>query len=406
MPAFTYTGRDVTGKVVSGAISAKDAAEVRDKLRQNHVFLTQLTEQVAEQAKPGGGSLFVRKKVKLDQLVVMSRQLATLVRAGLPIIQSLNEVAEQTENPYLSDIMREVRADVLNGATLAEAMRKHPKLFPDMYTSLVHAGESSGTLEQTLEAAARQFDAMAELREKVKGAMVYPVIVVVSAIGVVFFMLVFIVPAFGKVYTQFGAKLPAITLSLVTMSNLIVNYWWITGATAIAGCFAVRQYLRTTQGRRLLDIAMLKMPLVGKLNRKISVARFCMTFGGAVKAGVPLLRALVVGAQTTGNVIIQDAILKVADSVNEGSTIHAPLEQTGQFPSMMTRMIAAGEQSGNLDEMLEEVNRFYSRDIEYSVNRLTKMMEPLMTIVVGGIVLFVLLALYMPVFTLTQVMHK
>lgn len=406
MPFFEYSGRDAQGKVVSGAVSAKDALEVRDRLRQSQVFLTQIKEQVVVATETAPTSLFVRKKVKLEHLVIMSRQLATLVHAGLPIIQSLNEVAEQTENPFLASVLKQVRADVLNGYTLAEAMKKHPKLFPEMYTSLVHAGETSGTLEQTLEAAAVQFDAAADLKEKIKGAMVYPIIVVLAAVGVVFFMLIFIVPTFAKVYDQFNSKLPPITLSLVVMSNILVNYWHISGLCAALCVFAFKRYIKTTQGRRNLDKLILKLPLVGKLNRKICIARFCLTFGGAVRAGVPLLRALAFGSQTAGNVIIEEAILHVTESINEGSTIHAPLEETKQFPSMMTRMIAAGEQSGNLDDMLDEINRFYSRDIQYSVDKLTKMMEPLMTIVVGGIVLFILMALYMPVFTLTQVMHK
>ncbi len=409
MPTYVYTGRNQQGQTVSGLIKAKDPFEVRDNLRQKSVFLTTVTEQIGD-AKGGANttapSLFARKKVRLEDMVVMSRQLATLVHAGIPIVQSLSEIAEQTESPMLSSVLHQIRTEVLGGLTLAKAMSKHPKIFPVTFTTLIAAGEESGTLDQTLEAAAKQFDGSAELREKLKAALTYPVIVVVAAVLVVCFMLVFIVPAFSKVYEQLNMTLPAITLSLVKVSNILTNYSLMVIICVWAVVKALRRYVSTKQGQRNLHALLLKLPLLGKLIRKISLARFTMTFGGAIKAGVPLLQALHVAGETTGNVILQEAIAKVAESVNQGSTLHVPIEETKQFPSMMTRMIAAGEQSGNLDEMLSEINRFYKRDIEYSVNKLTRMMEPLMTVVVGGLVLVILLALYMPVFSLSGAIHK
>ncbi|HEV2474413.1 MAG TPA: type II secretion system F family protein, partial [Chthonomonadales bacterium] len=242
-------------------------------------------------------------------------------------------------------------------------------------------------------------------REKVKAAFVYPTIVLIASVGVVFFMLVFIVPVFAKVYDQFHAKLPAVTLSLIVLSNIILHYWWMVGALGVGAVMGVKKYLRTPAGRRLYDKMKLKAPLLGKLNRKIAIARFAETFAGASKAGVPIIRALAISAATSGNVIIIDAVMKGAGLVQEGASLAGPLEQTGEFPPMVTRMVAAGEHSGNLDEMLSELTRFYSRDIEYTVDRLTKIMEPAMTVCVGGIVLFVLLALYMPIFNMTQVLH-
>ncbi len=407
MPTYMYTGRNQQGQTVSGLIRAQDPIAVRDALRQKSVFLTTVKEQAGENAPvavaPG---LFARKKVKLDDMVIMSRQLATLVRAGLPIVQSLHEIAEQTENITLANILRTVCADVLAGLTLAGAMQKHPKVFPQTFTTLIMAGENSGTLEQTLESAAVQLDGAAELREKLKSALTYPVMVVVAAVLVVIFMLLFIVPAFSKVYEQLNMTLPAITLLLVNISNVIAHQT-IFVVLVIGGVYyAIRRYTQTKQGKRNLHALLLKLPILGKLLRKIALARFSMTFGSAIKAGVPLIQALGVAGETTGNVILQEAVQKVMEAVNQGSTLHVPIEQTKQFPSMMTRMIAAGEQSGNLDEMLEEINRFYKRDIEYSVNKLTRMMEPLMTVVVGGLVLFILLALYMPVFSLSNAIHK
>lgn len=406
MPSYVYTGRNQQGKSVSGLIRAKDPVEVRDALRQKSIFLTTVVEQMETKAASTTPSLFARKKVKLEDMVIMSRQLATLVRAGIPIVQSLHEIAEQTENATLANVLEKVCADVLAGLTLAGAMKKHPKVFPQTFTTLVMAGENSGTLEQTLEAAAVQFDNAAELREKLKAALTYPVIVVIAAVSVVCFMLVFIVPSFSKVYEQLNMPLPGITLLLVSISHIILHNTLVLILAIGATFYSLRRYTGTIQGKRKLHALLLKLPILGKLLRKIALARFSMTFGGAIKAGVPLIQALNVAGGTTGNVILEEAVQRVAEAVNQGSTLHVPIEQTKQFPSMMTRMIAAGEQSGNLDEMLSEIDRFYKRDIEYSVNKLTRMMEPLMTVVVGGLVLFILLALYMPVFSLSNAIHK
>jgi type IV pilus assembly protein PilC len=401
MASFTYTARDRTGSARSGVIDAKHVAEARESLREKDLFVTNIQEKGPAKARTGR-----RKKVKLGDMVVMSRQLATLVRAGLSIIECLHTVATQTENPALAQAIDDVRLDVLTGSTLADSMKRHPKVFNEKYIALVHAGETGGVLDQTLEVAAEQFDKEADLREKVKSAFVYPMVVMIASIGVVIFMLVFIVPVFSNVYKQFNAKLPPVTELLVTLSFVILNYWWMVIGIGVALVMAFKRYHSTPQGRKVFDIIMLKLPLLGKLNRKIAVARFTQSFSGAIKAGVPILRALTISAQTSGNVVIMEAINKVTAQVKDGSTLAAPLEATGQFQPLVTRMIAAGEQSGNLDEMLSEVTKFYNRDIEYTVGKLTRIMEPLMTIAVGGIVLFVLLALYMPIFNMTQVVHK
>ncbi|HLJ55172.1 MAG TPA: type II secretion system F family protein, partial [Chthonomonadaceae bacterium] len=390
----------------TGVIAAKDSAEVREVLRNKDLFVTTLREQAAPTGAAAGFQLFKPRKVKLAELVVMSRQMATLVRSGISIVECLHAVHAQTENPILKQAVNQIRLDVLTGSTLTDAMRKHSRILNEMYVSLVQAGETGGVLERTLEIAAVQFDQEAELQEKVKAAFVYPTIVLVASVGVVFFMLIFIVPVFAKVYEQFHAVLPPVTLLLVVLSNMLLSYWWLAAIIGYAAQFGFKRYIRTPTGRAVFDKMMLKMPLLGPLNRKIAVARFTQTFAGATKAGVPILRALSISAQTSGNVVIMEAIKKVAGFVKDGSTLTVPLEQTGEFPPMVTRMIAAGEQSGNLDTMLEEITHFYNRDIEYTVNKLTKIMEPAMTVVVGGIVLFVLLALYMPIFNLTNVVKS
>src|SRR5579871_784473 len=389
MANFTYIARDRVGKRMTGVISAKDAAEAREELRNKELFVTNIREQAERTATAQPGSLFTRKKVKLGDMVVMSRQLATLVRAGLSIVECLYAVAAQTENLTLAAALQKVRLDVMTGSTLTEAMRKHPKIFSEKYISLVQAGETGGVLEMTLEVAADQFDKEATLREKVKSAFVYPIIVLVASVGVVIFMLLFIVPVFADVYKQFKATLPPVTLLLVTVSDVTLHYWWMVLTLIIVSALGIRKYIQTPSGKRIFDKLMLKLPLLGKLNRKIAISRFTQTFSGSVKAGVPILQALMISAQTSANTVILDAVQKVTNQVKEGATLSGPLEGTGEFPPMVTRMVAAGEQSGNLDEMLEEVTKFYERDIEYTVERLTRVtnrtIPPTTTVIAGSI---------------------
>jgi type IV pilus assembly protein PilC len=404
MPIFTYTARDRSGAQTSGTLTAASIGDLRSQLRAKNLFVTDAREQNGTgQAQT---SSIRRQGVKLGDMVVMSRQLATLVRAGLNITECLYSVAEQTENHLLKDTLDQVRLDVLTGSTLGGAMRKHPRIFNEMYTSLVEAGETGGMLDKTLETAAEQFSREADLREKVKAAFTYPALVMLVAVGVVTFMLIVIVPVFAGVYKDFHAELPAITQSLVFVSAVIVHDWWGVLITGILTVTALRRYLRTDRGRRQYDTLKLTIPLLGKLNRKIAVSRFTRTFAGMTSAGVPILRALAISGTTSGNVIIQDAVMDVAEQVQQGTSLAMPMEQTKEFPLMVTRLIAVGEQSGNLDEMLNEITLFYNSDIQYTVEKLTKLMEPLMTIVVGVIVLFILLALYMPIFSLGQVVRR
>ncbi|HET6644328.1 MAG TPA: type II secretion system F family protein [Fimbriimonadales bacterium] len=408
MPTFQYTARDREGNMQSGLLAAENAAELREVLRNRDLYLTksQLRRgRVAEEAS-GGQSIFGQKKVKLGDMVVMSRQLATLVRSGLTIIEALSAVAAQTENPTLVDALNMVRLDVLTGQSLGSAMRKHPKVFNEIYVSLVEAGEAAGTLDHTLELAATQFDEEAELREQIKAALTYPAIVVVAACGVVAFMLVFVVPAFAKVYQQFHAQLPAVTRMLITLSDIVLHRAWVVILAAILLIFGFRRYIETESGRLRYDSLKLKLPLLGKLIRKIAIARFAQTWAGATKGGMPILQALQISANTSGNVVIRNSVQQVATFVKEGATLADPLSATGQFPPMVTRMIAAGESSGDLDMMLEELARFYRRDIDYQVKKLTRLMEPIMTVVVGAVVLFVLVALYMPIFTLPTIVRR
>lgn len=406
MPVYEFSARTREGKLHTGTLNAESERELREALRGDQMFLSQYKVRYdLTSVTPDQPSLFA-KKVKLRDMVVMSRQLATLVRAGLPVNEALATCSFQTENPTLASALKTLRVEIIAGASLSEAMRKQPKVFTELYCALVQAGETGGILDRTLDVAADQFDKEAELRESVKAAMTYPIIVLAASIAVIAFMLLMIVPTFAKVYVQFRAELPVVTRMLVAISNFTLDYsWMIVGAILLIVIACVR-YNKTDAGRHFFDRLKLNLPLVGKLLRKVAIARFCQTFASMTTGGVPILKALDVSANTSGNVIIGDSLRKVAEAVKEGDTLSRPMEASGHFPPMVTKMIGSGEESGNLAEMLAEINRFYERDIKYSVDRLTKLMEPLMTVIVGGLVLFVLLALYYPVFNLTKVIRR
>lgn len=404
MPSFSYVARDRAGKQLVGTLAGSDERAVRDQLRRKDVFVTTITEQKVASSSFVGGTR--TKKVTLNDMVVMSRQLSTLVHAGLPLVESLHTLAAQTTNPTLKAAIIEIRADVLAGSNFSDALGKHPKIFSELYQSLAKAGEIAGALDETLQVAAEQLDKEQELREKVKAAFVYPMAVVITAVGVVFFLLTFVVPVFANVYEQFHAKLPAPTLLLVSASKLIRGYWWMVAIGTFVGVKMLKRWQKTEKGRRTMDLVKLKMPLLGPLNRKIAISRLTRTFSAMVSAGVPIISGLQTSGRVTGNAIIMEAITDTVQKVNEGVKLSVPLEQSGQFPSMVTRMISAGEESGNIDEMLRQITTFYDRDIEYAVQRLTRMLEPLLTVVLGVIVGFVLLALYMPIFNLSKVIHR
>jgi type IV pilus assembly protein PilC len=384
---------------------AENDATLRDQLRSNSLYLIQF-KKTAESSEKSREGLFKKKKVKLGEMVVMSRQLATLVRAGLPIVETLATLKAQTENPVLSDALGQIQSDILSGSTLNGAMSKHPAIFGKLYIALVSAGEAGGILEKTLDIVADQLEKEAVIREQVKAAMAYPKMVVAASVGVIAFMLVFIVPTFGKVYKQFNAELPFVTLALVSISNFVMKSWWLMFIMIFVAVKGFIAFKNTASGTHFVDTMTLKLPILGPVLRKIAVSRFTQTFAGATRCGIPILHGLAVAADTTGNTIIRAAVLKAAAHVSEGAPLAPTLDESGQFPAMVTRMIAAGEKSGNLDEMLDEITKFYHRDVDYSIGKMTKLIEPLMTVLVGGIVLFVLMALYMPVFNLGKVIKK
>jgi len=408
MPTYEYTARDRDGNMSSGVVIAENENQLRQSLRIKELFVTNYQVRSDYQANKNQSSfnLFRPRRVKLTDMVVMSRQLSTLVRAGLSIVEALDTVANQSDNIVLSEALWAVRLDVICGDSLSVAMRKRPKVFNELYCALVEAGEVGGMLEHTLDVAAVEFDKQQTLREQVRSALTYPILVVMAAIFVVVFMLTFIVPIFAKIYAQFNAKLPAITQLLITISAIVLHWWYIIIPLLVLAGFMIREYYQTEQGKQVIDRIKLKIPILGKLLHKMAVAQFTNTWSGTTKGGIPILSALQVSARTAQNVVIRDAVMNVAQDVQAGASLATSLEEKGKFPPLVVRMVASGEKSGNLDEMLDELTHFYERDIEYSVQRMVRMMEPAITVVVGSIVLFFLLALYMPIWNLTQVIRR
>jgi len=409
MPKYRYTARDRSGKSSTGQLQANDEADLRNVLRANGLFLTQVkgvTGQQEDEESMASKDLFA-KKPTLQDMVIATRQLATMMHAGMPMMETINLVGSQMTKPVLKNAFRDLERSVNAGESLSVAMGRFPKVFSKLIVAFVESGEATGNLAETLEAAAIQLDREDNLKRKVKAATTYPKIVVAACVGTIAVMIIVVVPVFSQVYRQLGSGLPGPTLLLIAVSDFTTHYLIFIILFSAAGFFAFKKWSETDSGRRKLDRLVLKLPILGDVMRKIAIARFVQTLAGALRSGVPVLHALQISGNMAGNTVIQDAITDATVKIREGSPIAPELEKTGEFPMMVTRMLAAGENSGSLDTMLDEVNRFYDRDVEYAVDKLTRMIEPMMTILVGGIVLVILLALYMPVFNLGNALnHK
>jgi type IV pilus assembly protein PilC len=404
MPTYTYKARDMRGKAVSGTLALTSEKAVREHLRLNDLFVTDLvTADDREQVK---APLF-RRHVKLSDLVVFSRQFASMVRAGVPIVQTLEALAEQTESPILKNAVGDVRKDVETGVSLGAAIGQRPQVFPEMFIALVRAGEASGNLEGSLEIAAVQFDKEQELLEKIKSAFTYPVIVLCATALVLTIMLTCIVPVFAKIYHDMHAELPAMTLTLVRISYILTHDALFVIAGLIGLGMLLRHAYRTDRGRLFFDRMKLKLPVLGPLARKVVVGRFARTLSGMMASGLPLTRGLEITAGVAGNRVIANAAREAATEIRKGKTLSDPLARTGEFPRMVTRMVAVGEQSGTLESMLVEIAHFYDRDVEYTVKRLTTLLEPLLTAFLSVVVGFVVVSLYLPIFSLGKaIMHS
>jgi type IV pilus assembly protein PilC len=394
MPVFVYQGRSAGG-TQRGEIEAADRTTAVGELRQRAILVTRIAEKAGGKAgtKRGG-------KVKDKQMAVFTRQFSTMIDAGLPLVQCLNILAEQSESGNLRRVTSNVARTVESGATLADALRKHPRTFDDLYTNMVEVGESGGILDVVLQRLALYIEKAASLKRKVKSALVYPASIVTVAVLVITFMLTFVIPTFAKMFKDLGGELPTPTRVVIGLSEFVRSYFGLIMSGISGGMFALRAYYRTETGKSTIDALLLKLPIFGALIRKVAVARFTRTLGTMVQSGVPLLEALRITATTAGNKVIEKAVLQCRIAVTEGKTLAEPLKISGVFPPMVTQMISVGEQTGALDAMLAKIADFYDDEVNTAISTLTALLEPLMIVFLGVVIGGLVIAMYLPIFRL------
>jgi type IV pilus assembly protein PilC len=400
MSVYIWKGRTRQGSIKKGEIEAANEAAVMAQLRAQLI----LPVSVKEKAKDVSEYLpFLKPKIKTKELVIFTRQFATMIDAGLPLVQCLQILGDQQSNRTFKEIIREVRSDIEQGSTFADALAKHPKPFDALYTNLVAAGEIGGILDTILNRLAVYLEKADALARKVKGAMVYPATVLVVAIGVVILLLTKVIPTFEKMFEDFGGALPGPTQVVVNISHFVQE--WIGPALVlitmmIVGFNAARR--RSRRFRRQTDALFLKAPVFGPLLRKVAVARFTRTMGTMISSGVPILDALDIVAKTAGNVVIEEALYDVKAAISEGKTIAEPLAESDVFPGMVVQMIAVGEETGAMETMLGKIADFYDDEVDTAVDALTSLLEPLMMVFLGGTVGSLLIAMYLPIFKIAE----
>ncbi len=395
MPSFEWKGRDRDGNPQSGVLIADSKDAVIAALRRQQIVVTTVKEKGKEIALPrlGGG-------IKPKDIAVFTRQFSVMIDAGLPLVQCLDILGQQQENKALQKVILQVRQDVEAGASLADALRKHPQAFDDLYVNMVAAGEAGGILDTILQRLANYIEKLVKLKSQVKSALIYPAAVITIAVIVVYIILWKVIPVFASLFAALNADLPFLTKWVVALSKFIGRFWWAITLVVVAGVIAVRQYYQTEQGRFQIDALLLRMPVIGLLLRKIAVARFCRTLGTLVSAGVAILEALDITARTAGNAVIEKAVMQVRKEVEEGKTIADPLAATGQFPPMVAQMISVGEQTGNMDTMLNKIADFYEDEVDAAVDGLMKLIEPVMIAFLGVVIGTIVIAMYLPLFSL------
>jgi len=394
MAVFVYQGRSANG-MQNGEIEASDRSAAVGELRRRAILVTKIAEKSAPRVtfKFGG-------KVSDKEMAIFTRQFSTMIDAGLPLVQCLNILAEQSDSKTLRSVTGQVARNVEAGSTLADALRRHPRTFDDLFTNLVEVGEAGGILDVVLQRLSAYIEKAAALKRKVKAAMVYPSAIIGVAIMVVIFMLTFVIPTFAQMFKDLGADLPLPTKVVLWLSTFVRTYILLIIAAMIGCVLALRSYYRTEGGRATIDALMLKLPIFGTLIRKVAVARFTRTLGTLVQSGVPILDGLRITARTAGNKVVEKAVLQCRAAVTEGKTLAEPLRVSGVFPPMVTQMISVGEQTGALDAMLSKIADFYDDEVDTAVSTLTSLLEPIMIVFLGVVVGGLVVAMYLPIFKL------
>jgi type IV pilus assembly protein PilC len=403
MPTFAYAGRTRTGQTVNGERVADNMDAAVAALRREQIQVTKITPAQAAAAKAVAKTEkkgVTGKKVNAKNLAVFTRQFSVMIDAGLPLVQCLDILGSQEEDKNFSAVIAQTRADVEAGASLADAMRKHPKTFDPLFTNMIAAGEAGGILDTILKRLATYIEKAVKLAGQVKSAMIYPIAVIVIAGLVVGVILWKVIPTFAALFQGLGADLPLPTRVVIALSDNLVKYFPLLIVGVGGAAYGFRQYYATENGRRVVDSGVLKAPILGQIMRKIAVARFCRTLSTLISSGVPILDGLEITARTSGNAVIEDAIMTTRKSIERGETIAAPLKETSVFPSMVVQMIGVGEATGALDTMLSKIADFYEEEVDTAVAGLLTLLEPIMIAILGGVVGGIVIAMYMPIFDL------
>jgi type IV pilus assembly protein PilC len=394
-----WKGKSPSGEILSGEYAAETKDDLIGYLRKRKIIIT----SVREKSKEFNITMPWEKRVSVKDLGVFTRQFATMINAGLPMVQCLDILSAQTEKAFFRQSIAAVTSDVEGGSTLGEALARHPRIFSRLYVNMVEAGEAGGILDLILNRLAVYLEKADQLQRKIKSAMTYPAVVCIVALGATIFMLMFIIPTFAKMFSDFGGQLPMPTQIVMGLSDFLRGYWYVILFAVIGLVVLLQRFYKTDVGKTKIDGMLLKIPVLGMVLRKGSVARFTRTLGTLISSGVPILNGLEITAKTSGNKIIENSIFETRDSISQGNTISDPLRKSGVFPPMVTQMIAVGEQTGALDEMLEKIANFYDDEVDTAVDSLTAIIEPAMIVVMGGIVGGMLIAMYLPMFKLINV---
>jgi len=391
MPSFTYTARDAKGELKTATIDAANREDVVQQLRRMRMNVVKVEEQSKTKVKTGG-------KIAMRDVVIFTRQFSTMINSGLPLVQALDILSKQTENKSLSAVTRQVVFDVESGHTVADALAKHPNAFTDLYVNMVAAGEAGGILDTILMRLASFMEKNDALVRKVKGAMIYPGVIMSVAGIAICVLLIFVIPVFQGMFASVGLALPLPTRVVIELSNLLKGYWWAFGLGGYFGQMGLRKYYATHEGQLVIDRLLLKMPVLGDVLKKSAVSRFTRTLGTLISSGVSILDGLEITAKTAGNRVISDAIMASRASIAGGDTISAPLAKSNVFPPMVISMIAVGEQTGGLDEMLAKIADFYDEEVDAAVSGLLALLEPVMIVFLGVVVGGMVVAMYLPIF--------
>jgi len=406
MPVFEYKGLDARGRAVGGVLDASDPKALKATLRRDGVFLTEIILESQKKSLAQREMRLGRGRVKQLDIAIMTRQLATLIGAGIPLVDSLTALVEQVEKERLKKVLSKIRERVNEGASLADALGDHPKVFVPLYVNMIRAGESSGTLDVVLNRLSDFTEYQVRLRSKVMGAMMYPIIMMVVGVIIVSVLFVVVVPKIRKIFDRLESSLPLPTEILIGVSTFVSNYWWLIILVVSGGTLLFVRFIRSEKGREKWDRFVLRIPVFGPLVRMIAIARFTKTLGTLLASGVPLLTALDIVKNVLNNKLLEKVIEEARVSIQEGESIAGPLKRSKQFPPLVTHMIAIGEKSGELEGMLANVANAYDQQVESKVNTLTSLLEPIMIVAMGGVVGFIVFSILLPILKMNQALGR